>query len=146
MKPEIASFLRVDGRMARSTVPRVLVVDDDDEIREVLREVLLTAGYATETAPDGRAALDRLTRDSIVPDVVVLDLDMPGLDGAGLYRLMREDSKLGSIPVVVASGTPAAAPEGARVLPKPVDIPRLLEMVAELCGEKSSDPTDRLRR
>jgi CheY-like chemotaxis protein len=125
---------------------RILVVDDDEEIREVLREVLLIAGYATETAPNGRAALDRLKGSSFVPDLVVLDLDMPVLDGAGLYRLMRQDHALDSIPVVVSTGMPSAAPEGARVLPKPVDVPILLETVAELCGERQSDPMRDARR
>jgi chemosensory pili system protein ChpA (sensor histidine kinase/response regulator) len=125
---------------------RVLVVDDDDEIREVLREVLLTAGYAAETAPNGQEALDRLMRASLVPDVVVLDLDMPVLDGAGLYRLMRQEPKLVSIPIVVSTGMPAAAPAGARVLPKPVDVPHLLETVAELCGDEPSERGGRLDR
>lgn len=154
MKPESARILLVDGGTTRSSfrarekptgrLYRILVVDDDDEIREVLREVFLTAGYATETAPNGQAALDRLMRASLIPDVVVLDLDMPVLDGASLYRLMRQDHKLYSIPILFSTGKPSAAPVGARVLPKPVDLPHLLETVAELCDRRSR-PADTSR-
>lgn len=122
---------------------RILVVDDDDEIRELLCEVLVGAGYAAETACNGREALRRLKEGSPEPDVVVLDLEMPVLDGGALYRMMRQDDELASIPVVVSTGMPSAAPKGAPVLPKPVDVPALLTAIAQLCHRAAASARGR---
>ena len=78
---------------------RVLVVDDDQDIRELLVSVLEDDGYQAESARNGREALDVLERWKA--DVVVLDLMMPVLDGFGVLATMRVDPVLSSVPVVV---------------------------------------------
>jgi DNA-binding response OmpR family regulator len=67
---------------------RVLVIDDDDDIRELLRELLERAGHQVSVAPDGRAGLRELYAGS--PDVVILDVAMPGLDGWATLERIRE--------------------------------------------------------
>ncbi|MBA3841300.1 MAG: response regulator transcription factor [Actinobacteria bacterium] len=70
------------------TIPSVLVVDDDAPIRRMLRRTLEAAGYAVELAADGGAGLTAVERAS--PDLIVLDVGMPGLDGLAVCRRVRE--------------------------------------------------------
>ncbi|HEY6477206.1 MAG TPA: response regulator [Polyangia bacterium] len=111
---------------------RILVVDDDESIRNALREALQEAGYQTETACDGREALQRLTDGSPAPHVVILDLVMPVLDGHGVYQAMQSNEALSRIPVIVSTSSPSRAPRGARMIEKPIALDRLLETVATL--------------
>jgi DNA-binding response OmpR family regulator len=76
----------------------VLVVDDDADVRTLVRELLSRAGYTVSEAPDGRAALRVLYEER--PDLVVLDVSMPGLDGWGTLERIRE---LSDVPVVMLS-------------------------------------------
>ena len=68
---------------------RILVVDDDDAVREALRRALQLEGYEVELASDGAEALDRLKLDSVEPDALVLDVSMPRLDGLEVCRRLR---------------------------------------------------------
>jgi DNA-binding response OmpR family regulator len=82
----------------------ILVVDDDETIRELLRHRLDGAGYAVRTCPDGRAAAD-LLGSGYEPDLAVFDVMMPRLDGTRLLRMVRS-GELGvrtDLPVVVLS-------------------------------------------
>ena len=79
----------------------VLVVDDHDETRNALVRLLHLGGYAVVTAPDGEAALDYLHRHPVA--LIVMDLEMPGIDGWILRRRLLEDPALAHIPVVVFS-------------------------------------------
>ena len=74
---------------------RILVVDDDPMMRAVPRHVLQAAGYVVDVAPDGASAF-RLARSSTY-DLVVTDLDMPGLDGFGLLSLLRSQTNAETI-------------------------------------------------
>ena len=114
---------------------RVLVVDDDEVIRETLREAFVGEGYAATTAADGREALQELRHGRARPDVVILDLVMPVLDGAHVYQAMQADPELAQIPVIVSTSEPSRAPAGAILIPKPVKLARLLDTVARLCRE-----------
>jgi signal transduction histidine kinase len=114
---------------------RVLVVDDDEDVREALGHVLSEAGYEADTAATGREALDRLAERASRPDVVILDILMPELDGARLYEVMRANPSMAGIPVIVSTSSPARAPEGAFIVPKPVEVDRLLSAIAEICRE-----------
>ena len=85
-------------------VARVLVVDDDELVRRVLRRMLRNAGVAVETAADGETALARI--ESLPPiDLVLLDLQMPKLGGDHVLERMSADKTLSSVPVVVISGS-----------------------------------------
>ncbi|HEV8636012.1 MAG TPA: response regulator transcription factor [Chloroflexota bacterium] len=76
----------------------VLVIDDDREIRRVLRASLTSRGYVVETADGGREGVERLRREP--PDVVLLDLSMPDLDGVEVVRQVRRWSR---VPIIVLS-------------------------------------------
>jgi CheY-like chemotaxis protein len=113
----------------------ILIVEDDDEIRELLAEMLGEEGYAVVTASDGREALTRLEA-GLAPRLVVLDLMMPNMDGWSLRAAMLEDPTLARIPVVVLSGAAdvrqASSGLGAvKVLTKPVKWTTFLEVVRE---------------
>ncbi len=110
----------------------VLIVEDDSDILESLRDAFEDSGYIVVTASDGKAALDILTTGS-PPNVVVLDLVMPGMNGNDLYAAMQADPALAKIPVVVSTSDPSRAPPGLPVVPKPVKLDRLLDAVKQLC-------------
>jgi CheY-like chemotaxis protein len=111
----------------------VLVVDDDPGIQMSLEDVLVDCGYSVAVAENGRDALDYLRR-SPAPDVVLLDLMMPVLDGWGFRVAQREDPALRDIPVIVMSaGAHAAAVEelgAAAFIRKPFSLDDLLALIA----------------
>ena len=111
----------------------VLVVDDDRDTRESLQEAFEDEGYSAVTAKDGREALAKLTDAARRPDIVVLDIAMPVMDGKRVYETMRADPELAHIPVVASTSTPESAPPGVVVVPKPFKLERLLKTVAVLC-------------
>jgi CheY-like chemotaxis protein len=110
----------------------VLIVDDDENIRDSLREAFEDEGYEASTASNGHEALNRLTQDARRPDVVILDLVLPVLDGGRVYQAMQADSLLARVPVIVSTSNPSRAPRGAIVVPKPLKLDRLLSTVADL--------------
>jgi CheY-like chemotaxis protein len=83
-------------------MPRCLIVDDNRDSREGSAEYLEAFGFDVEQASGGEAALASLRRRA-PPDVVLVDLQMPGLDGWELVKLMRRDPALQSIPVIAVS-------------------------------------------
>jgi CheY-like chemotaxis protein len=113
----------------------VLIVEDDADLRDMMAQLLALEGYRTQTVPNGRAALDYL-RQGDFPDVILLDLMMPVMDGWEFRRRQREDPQLARVPVVVLSALDqarAADLEGAAFLKKPLDFDRLLELVRQYC-------------
>jgi two-component system sensor histidine kinase/response regulator len=114
-----------------SSPPRVLLVEDETDLRETLRDALEAKSFRVATAANGQEAL-QLLGSQPPPDVVIFDLAMPVLDGNGLYRKMKEDPKLANIPVLVSTADPTHAPRGLVVLKKPVQIKRILDEVALL--------------
>jgi DNA-binding response OmpR family regulator len=78
---------------------KVLLVDDEDQLRRVMRDLLERDGYAVTEARDGVEALDQIDRHA--PDIIVLDLNLPGLDGYGVLAHLRSRPATVSIPVVV---------------------------------------------
>ncbi len=82
--------VQIACKLAPVTTPRILIVDDDPAIREVVRFALDRAGFATVEAADGQAALDRFAADGA--DLLVLDVTMPGLDGIDVCRALRRTS------------------------------------------------------
>jgi CheY-like chemotaxis protein len=114
----------------------VLVVDDERAIRDFLDDVLTGEGYQVTTASDGQAALTQLA--TAAPDLVLLDIMMPVLDGREVLRRMRADPALSRVAVLVMS---AAADPGLlvgvdRFLPKPFDLDGLLAAIEELVGSR----------
>jgi CheY-like chemotaxis protein len=113
--------------------PHVLIVDDDDDVREILRLVLETEGFEVVTASNGREALQVLERPPR-PSLMLLDLRMPDMDGWQTIAALRAKGTLGDVPIVLCTSAPADAPEGFRVLPKPVDLDELLAVVGTVSG------------
>jgi CheY-like chemotaxis protein len=109
----------------------ILVVEDEHDVRVVLREILEGAGWRVTTAANGRDALAHL-RGGLVPSLILVDLWMPMMDGAQLIAALRADPALASFPIGVQTAhEEAALPSGlAFVLVKPVDATRLLAAVA----------------
>jgi CheY-like chemotaxis protein len=114
-------------------VHRVLVVEDDATLRAVIRLVLEREGYEIHEAEHGRAALDAMA--GAMPDVAVVDLKMPVMDGGELIRRMRADSRLAAVPIVLLSGYGESVDGGQaadEVLAKPFEPRRLLECLRTL--------------
>ncbi|MDP2627991.1 MAG: response regulator [Candidatus Rokubacteria bacterium] len=121
----------------QAPVLRVLVVDDEKEIAELLAELLALDGHQVATASDGLAALDQLAREEY--DLILSDLRMPALDGQGLYReIERRHPRLLSRLVFVTgnalSGESAEFFErtGARYLRKPFVMAEIRGVIQEL--------------
>ncbi len=114
---------------------RILVVDDDAAVRNVVTDALLEDGYQVDAACNGQQALAAFRKHR--PDALVLDLEMPIMDGPTLMRTLRERTKWGRVPLVVLSGTAGAgeaAPRlGARAcLNKPFELSELLHSVEQV--------------
>lgn len=112
----------------------VLVVEDEEDLREMVRDALELNGYAVVTACDGHDALKKLDGiDRLC--LILLDLLMPGMNGWDFVVALRARSELASVPVIVNSSAPASAPSGVtRVLQKPVKFDQLLSVVREYCA------------
>jgi CheY-like chemotaxis protein len=82
-------------------VARILVVDDEPDVRELFNITLKMAGHVTDTAKDGLEAIDKLEND--IPDLVLLDLMMPNLDGFGLLSRLRQEMQKKPLRVLVAT-------------------------------------------
>jgi CheY-like chemotaxis protein len=113
----------------------VLVVADDPALQHVLHTVLLDEGNEARTATDGAAALVLL--ESWRPEVILLDLMMPGMDGWQFRHVQQEDPRLAIIPVVVTSAAYTLEHEGeqlevAAVVAKSYDFDALLALVERL--------------
>jgi CheY-like chemotaxis protein len=112
----------------------VLLVEDEDDLRELMRDALELNGYAVVAANDGQEALDKIGRIDHVC-LVLLDLLMPGMNGWEFFAHLRARPEFASVPVVVHSSAPDRAPDGVtRVLQKPLQLDRLLLVVREFCG------------
>jgi CheY-like chemotaxis protein len=110
----------------------VLVVDDDRDIRDSIREILIDEGYAVACAADGQEALDYLERHAKV-GVILLDLMMPGMDGFQFREEQAADPRLARIPVVLMSADSGVMKRrrlpGNEFLRKPIDIDCLVDAV-----------------
>ena len=105
-----ADDLAADVAAGAEQGERILLADDNADMREYIRRLLADQGYAVETAADGAAALAAARRTR--PDLVLSDVMMPGLDGFGLLAALRRDPALGQLPIILLS---ARAGEEARV-------------------------------
>jgi DNA-binding response OmpR family regulator len=112
---------------------RAFVVEDDPEFRDALTYVLEQAGWEVDAADDGIAALGRIRR--VIPDVIVLDLRMPNLDGVEVLKLLRSTDVGRRIPVVVVTGgtvEPSVRALATATLVKPFAMDELLRVVADV--------------
>lgn len=121
------------GRRAIS----VLVIDDDPDTHDMLQLMLQREGYSVVTAAHGREALERL--QAIRPELILLDIQMPIMDGHGFREAQRRDRALLRIPTVVMTGSadePMLDLAVEETLVKPIHRARLLEVVARYCHRR----------
>jgi DNA-binding NtrC family response regulator len=117
---------------------KVLVVDDDEDIRDSMVDFLTHEGYLALGMKNGQQALSHLTW-SALPDFVLLDLHMPGMNGAELLAKLLENPRWWAIPIVICSGD--SVPKELKtqvfgVLQKPFDLERLVDIVKKACESK----------
>jgi two-component system cell cycle response regulator DivK len=144
--------VRAEGaELAMSLSPRkflILIADDRPSSRELLRLVLERAGYDVVDAEDGQQALDRARSEN--PDLILLDLQMPGLDGYGVLAALRSEKRFENLPVLALT---ASAMRGDRerildagftdYLAKPAGPEVLREIVARMLGDAAAVSLDR---
>ena len=118
----------------------ILLVEDDEDIRIVTQACLEEEGYTVQTMPHGRAALDWLKTLSAetLPQLILLDLITPVLDGAGFRKEQLIDPKISQIPVVIISADGQVDKRASSIgitdtLKKPVDLDILINKVASYC-------------
>jgi two-component system chemotaxis response regulator CheY len=115
---------------------KVLVVEDDRDIRESLRDLLEMEGIEAATASEGLEAFEQLKSGSALPDLIILDLMMPGMDGYQFRELQLSDPTLSSIPVLLMTADGNLEIKkmkiGARMaIRKPLEISNLLKIINE---------------
>ena len=120
---------------------KILVAEDDLASRELIREILETCGYQVLEARDGREALQRV--EETAPDLVLLDIQIPVMDGFAVLRQLRQDSRFARLPVVAVT---AYAMRGDRekalaagfdaYLTKPLNAAALKKQLEQLLGKK----------
>ena len=124
--------------------PTAVVVDDELPMVELVCEVLRDEGMVAIACPYGRNA-HRCVLDH-QPEVVILDVQMPGVDGIEVFRRLRDDAATQAIPVIfftanarrLAERLPNFREMGAELLPKPFDVARLLDLVDQVIGGKDN--------
>ncbi|MES1168180.1 MAG: ATP-binding protein, partial [Oleiharenicola lentus] len=134
-KPKVVN--QASPRLTRSPFPKekrqkVLVIDDDKDIRSVITEILDQSGYEVFTAASGQQGLDLAAQ--MVPNLIILDLMMPGMDGWTVLTKLQHKPSLADIPVIILSGASglemAMSLGAAAVLFKPVDANQLTAEIA----------------
>jgi DNA-binding response OmpR family regulator len=112
---------------------KILIIDDDPAIVDFLEDVLQDNAYATISAFDGADGLAKLKAEK--PDLITLDMDMPGKGGTLFYAGLRKDESFKSTPVIVVSGVgprPPALSKAVPVITKPIDVDSLLAHIKKL--------------
>src|SRR5512140_100933 len=124
--------------------PFVLIVEDERDIAALFRHVMDLAGYRTEIASNGTMALERLK--SVLPDVVLLDLTLPGASGVEILESMHSDKRLHDVPVVVITAHYELAAslqvEPDLIMLKPVSAVQLTALVQRLALERGNSQVD----
>ena len=116
---------------ANSAAP-VLLVEDEPDIRETLREVLESEGYLVQTAANGQEALDLIHHEK--PALILLDLTMPVMNGYDVLRALKANGELAKIPVTIVSAIASNSNcGGTPFVTKPIDLDTLLEIVEKNC-------------
>jgi CheY-like chemotaxis protein len=117
----------------------VMIVEDDPDTLEALRDILSQFGYRSIGASNGRVALARLREEGApLPCVIIIDLRMPVMDGWKFRAEQQRDPALASIPVIVVTADlgaegAASAAGAAAFVPKPVEVGTLVQAVRQVC-------------
>ncbi len=117
---------------------KLLIVEDDFTVRELLTLVLKDAGFCVITADDGIAGLDQARAER--PDLILTDIEMPNLDGIQMIQRLRQEPECQAIPVVVVSAVhtgvlmQAVAAGANETVAKPVGLVSLVRLVRQILG------------
>jgi len=114
---------------------QILIVDDEQDVREFLKNLVEDHGYRAGLAQDGVVALEKIKEAK--PDLILLDLQMPEETGTGLYRKLQHNAEFKDIPVIVISGLAGrhvAVGKSVAVFDKPIDEDGLLAEIAKIIG------------
>lgn len=114
----------------------ILVIDDEQDVREFLSDLLEDQGYSVRMATNGIEALDMMKQET--PDLILLDLLMPKETGTDLYRKIHRRKEFQSVPVIVISGLPGrylAVSKSVPVFDKPIDEEGLLAEIGRIFGD-----------
>ena len=115
----------------------MLLVEDDDDVREAVEQILTQEGFHVVAVPDGGVALDVLSQGNHRFCTVILDVLMPGVDGAEFLARAREQLKSTPVLLFSASRLPLSLrddPQVKDLIPKPVEVEVLLEKIRAHCG------------
>jgi CheY-like chemotaxis protein len=128
----------------------VMVVEDDEAVREVIQTCMDFGGYEVTALPDGRSALAAL--DRVRPDLILLDVRMPDITGWDLLGLLRHSPKYQSLPVIMLTGMSDPASQAYAwqlgctcYLTKPIDLHDLLLLVERLLADPGA-ASDRMEK
>jgi CheY-like chemotaxis protein len=113
----------------------VLIVEDDDDLREMMAQLLSLEGFQAAAVANGQEALEYL-RQGTAPDLILLDMMMPVMDGWEFRRRQKSDPSMAEVPVIVLSALDQGRItdiSAEAILKKPLDFDRLLELVRTYC-------------
>ena len=112
----------------------IVVADDEPGMGETFQDLFEDEGYDVRIALDGKQALDLLRALPVKPCIVITDILMPLMDGPALYRAVKADPTLATIPFVFTTTDPSRAPAGELIMKKPLNFEVLLDIVRKCCG------------
>jgi CheY-like chemotaxis protein len=125
--------LRDDVIMLPQEQRTILLVDDNQDLLDVLAVILGARGFITIVARNGLEALE-LLENSAPPAVILLDLNMPVMDGREFLAHKAEKPEIAAIPVIISTGDPERAPPNLPILPKPFEPQKLIQAMNHYCG------------
>jgi CheY-like chemotaxis protein len=117
---------------------KILVIEDDEYSRDALAHLLAAEGYEAQSASDGESGLTKA--HEMQPDVIVLDLNLPGIDGKEVIQMLRNDGPLRDVPILIVTGDEDRAAQSAvemgadGYLTKPVEFDDLIGAIDKLKG------------
>ena len=114
---------------------KILIIDDDEDVRESLIALLNGEGYDAAGAHSGLAALTTMTWQRYLPDVILLDLIMPTMDGEKFHAVVQKHPRWSRIPILLCTGNgaPVTIPVFG-VLQKPFDLDEMLALIKNACA------------
>jgi twitching motility two-component system response regulator PilG len=142
--PEVAAPASAAPSSNGSSRKTVMIVDDSPTIRKILGLTLERAGYKVVAEPDGESAIERLIQ--VVPDLILLDIAMPKIDGYEVCKRIKQDPRTKHVPVVMLSGKGALFDKvkghmagATEYLTKPFETPAVLAVVTNYCEQPAAE-------